>query len=295
MKQLWLGLLLSLKVFAGDSVGSGGDLIVCPETREVLDYFEARQNDPAYRLGFQGMASSAEEKVRWALGRLALRDPARASAYLQRLERFQMETLFVPGPLENVLDTGEVKIPEECEVRQLAIQRPPAFPSDYRYLIDRSLWADLFSSSEQQAGLMLHEIIYRETLQLGHENSAYAREFNRVISGERFLELSQADYDLLVGKVFAAVVKVAFKQNVFSLSSGMQVSLPLRPLLAQAGPGQVSWYADSNCPPWLHVDAQKEVLYGTAPASGSHTFQLIVKQGTAAAIAEIDLKIVLGP
>lgn len=68
--------------------------------------------------------------------------------------------------------------PRGCKIEQIAIQKEPAFPEDKRFTVSKDLW-DLLDE-DNKAGLVLHEIIYREALLYGHEDSVNARYVNSI-------------------------------------------------------------------------------------------------------------------
>lgn len=81
-KGLWgIGLLLSSLAFAGVEHGSGGNIVQCDESYEVLDFVEARS--------LYGRTIDLEsgdgpmEKVLAALKRLERLDSTRASLYAE--------------------------------------------------------------------------------------------------------------------------------------------------------------------------------------------------------------------
>jgi hypothetical protein len=288
-----LGLIWLAPVWAGDKVGNGGDGMLCvsadgSRSYQVLDYFEALQKDPAFRFSFAAATKDPYALVGDVIRELANFDRPRAAAYAAKLKRFPHEILQVDGPLEPVPDTGPITIPAGCSVFQLAIQRPPAFPTDKRYLVDKLLWARL--DAVHQAGLILHEIVYGETLALGHETSETARAFNRAISAEGFSKMTAAEYRALVDRTFRSTEKVAFQKGAFDLlvRAGETVRLSLPPLLEHRYKRPLHWSVDESIPSWLELDAGRALLVGVAPATPERSeFNLVVRLGRSMALAAI--------
>lgn len=170
-----------------DWVGNGGNLIECqnPYRLKLLDYYEGQ-----YRRNLTmdlGPADSVNEKVLSVLNRLEKINPSRAQIYKMWFREFHKEVeffqghKFVPTP-----DTGTLIIPNNCEIIQIGAQRPDnqIMPGDSRYLISEDLWKR--TSSEDRAGLILHELIYREGIGLEQTTSTRVRYFNQIISSREF-------------------------------------------------------------------------------------------------------------
>jgi hypothetical protein len=70
-------------------------------------------------------------------------------------------------------------LPKNCELKQIAIQirNPDLF--DKRYVINQDLWNSL--DTDNQAALVLHEIIYRMAIEQGASDSVGARLINSLI------------------------------------------------------------------------------------------------------------------
>lgn len=171
-----------LSLAGGDWVGNGGNVIACGSSLRLLDYFEAEeQRGIPLDLGPKHM--SFQQKVYYVLHRLEDVNPTRAKMYKKWFRTFDQETQwFFVGKFLPIRDSGVVIIPEECEIKQVAMQRPNALimPGDQRYVIDLRLFEKL--SEEDKAGLVLHELIYREAIELGIASSPGVRYFNQVVS-----------------------------------------------------------------------------------------------------------------
>ena len=199
----WLVVLLSAFVSfqaqaTGRTVGNGGDVVVCEDQTgaiksiELLDFYEGRILK-GINADFGSQARTVEEKVAVALARLERVSPARAKLYRERALQFFAETLFLEdGHLADIRDAGDIVIPNGCRIAQIANQSAPLYPDDKRYVIDRSLWTAL--DNDSRAGLILHEIIYREAIELGHENSVSTRLLNSGLCSQKIEAMTVSQY-----------------------------------------------------------------------------------------------------
>ena len=173
-----LAIFCSFTVNAGNSFGNGGDVVVCKDQSqiqksvELLDYVE-------YFLmhGPQSDIPEVDDELTFVLKKIekiSKISPIRASFYRKVAERFFQEVEFVIHDLNDIPDEGTVVVPSGCEKKQIAVQDTNEtdlvkFQESYetlspilknRYKINKVLWESLTSHS--RAGLILHEIIYRE-------------------------------------------------------------------------------------------------------------------------------------
>ena len=146
----------------------------------------------------------------YALNRLEAIDYLRAQKYKQWYKDFFNQDELTWGEnLVNIADTGALSIPNNCEIKQIAVQESPSLPGDKRYIISKSLWS--LMDEDNKAGLILHELIYREVIseercgglddieekhvcsQL-HLNSKRVRYYNSLISSSAMAEMSEREY-----------------------------------------------------------------------------------------------------
>jgi hypothetical protein len=162
-------IIASFIVYAGDKKGNGGEVVVCPGEVQLLDFFEANID----------LEVEEKDEIKIAnaiLSKLEHFSPKRFSDYKKNLSHFLSEVKFVDeteiGPIS---DSGPITrtIPINCHLAQIVIQKKIVFGNEKRYLINQSLWNQL--SSIHRAGLILHELIYRE---LQSEDSHSIRIFN---------------------------------------------------------------------------------------------------------------------
>jgi hypothetical protein len=225
MKVLLIfSLIISTKLFASKEVGNGGDAVVCRNNQgditsvELLDYYEARvMRGIEVNLGDESL--TVEEKVELVLKRLEKRAPIRFKTYKNLLDQFYKESKFISGVhLVDIPDSENVILGKGCVVEQLAIQQQPIFDEDPRYLINKDLW-DLMSS-DHQAGLILHEVIYYEAIHQEndpHHNSKLIRYYNSFISSELVSKSTNKVFyeNLQKSKLFAIETIQSLPVNLF--------------------------------------------------------------------------------
>jgi len=185
----------------GKEVGNGGTAVVCRNsdgsirTAELLDFYEARVirgidvNLGDATIGWKG-------KANLEVDRLQKNDPDRYELYLDRVDQFMSEAEMLTGvTLTPIQDVDNIAIPVGCLLEQVAVQREPEFPGDKRYFLNQEIWNAL--SEDGKAGLVLHEVIYREAIAGGASDSVATRYFNSLLASGRFESISFLDqYDL---------------------------------------------------------------------------------------------------
>jgi hypothetical protein len=195
----WMSVLLSsgLAFASGRTVGNGGDVVSCKgsdgtNSLELLDYYEGRVLR-GLKVDLGGADVSIDEKLDLALTRLERVSPRRAASYRQQVKSFISETLFLDDvDLVDVPDSGHIILPKNCKILQIANQSEPLYPEDRRFVIDRTLWNQL--DKDNQAGLILHEVVYREAISIGHVNSISARLLNSNMTSLRIILMSLQEY-----------------------------------------------------------------------------------------------------
>ena len=174
----------------GNRVGNGGDIVLCPRTQDLLDFYE---NAGAVRV-FQDQknTSAVLEQVFKNLERLS---PKQARQYKARAESFMTDTDFKKDvALENIKDSKHVFGPKDknCSIKQIAIRRNETDLDGKRFIVDESLWNKL--SPRGQAGLIMHEVIYEHLWKLGEEDSVRARKLNAYLFSNKAFADSQDAY-----------------------------------------------------------------------------------------------------
>ncbi len=176
--------------YAGDKILNGGNVIVCKDTAgqttsvELLDYYELKLKNQS--LQFNNSLSDYKEVLLERFKDWEQIAPKRIEQYTQWLHLFEEEAGIYPNVvIPDILDTGSIVIPRGCELTPAAFQRrdEDIFPGEKRYVINKDLW-DLMSPM-QKAGLVLHELIYREAIKSRHETSLPTRIFNGYLASEK--------------------------------------------------------------------------------------------------------------
>ena len=186
------------QAFAGPGDAGGGNAVVCKEDdgsvkAQVLDYYEAKLlNDITIDLGAANL--TYQQKVDVALNRLAEVDLGLSNTLKKSAEEFYKSTAFIEkARLEPVPDSKHIFIPEGCDISQIAVQIQREYPGQKIYYVNKKIW-DLMDS-DSKAGLVLHEIIYRNAIAGGATDSKGARFMNSVISSaDKFGELTYQEY-----------------------------------------------------------------------------------------------------
>lgn len=201
---LVFGLLLTFvtgKSFAGVGSSGGGNVIVCKSNKdaELLDYYEARVIR-GLKIDLGDASLNYLDKVRYVLNRLKKIDPNRAEEYFEDLDDFEKSSRIIDNfeltPVDDSLISG---LPSGCELKQAAVQHPPEFPNDPYYIISGNLWKLL--SENGKAGLVLHEIIYREMLHNNAKDSKGARYYNGIISSLNYNYATLTEYPEILSSV----------------------------------------------------------------------------------------------
>lgn len=185
MKKLFVfvgAFAFSLFARAGGQLGNGADVIVCTSgfktTVELLDIYEARtlygrqwKNEV---LEGQNLELSAVVGIVHFLKLLDQKLPVKSVRIRSYEREFFDEALFLDGiELTDIPDSMEIVIPGGCRLAQLVVQLPSPEPGQRRYTINRDLWKLL--DAEGRVGAILHEIIYRDQVSLGHTDSRWTR------------------------------------------------------------------------------------------------------------------------
>jgi hypothetical protein len=191
----------AMQIYRGsDQIGNGGKGVICRDgndkvlSAEILDFYEGRV---LYGRIPQPVADDVSSVLQRWLEPLWTYDAPRYQRYSKQLADFAANSRFVEAQLLLTIDSEEIiKPPKGCEVEQIIVQSEPLLPGQKRFVINRPLWEAL--DHLNQAGLMLHEVIYQEALAQGHHNSISSRYMTALIAADELADLSQDVYsDLL--------------------------------------------------------------------------------------------------
>lgn len=178
-------LLQTTLVFAVSEIRNGGHVIICTnadgtKSYEVIDGYEAKMIDLVkINLGAEDL--NPQEKALIAVERLKEVDPERYQMLKDKINNFFSFASLIPNFRPTFIDDSFlVGTPPNCSLRQFAVQRRNA--TGMSVLIDGDLWNEI-KSTDQQAILILHEVVYELFINIGEENSANTRIFmNRILS-----------------------------------------------------------------------------------------------------------------
>lgn len=189
--------------FASSGAGNGGDAVVCKDSVELLDVYEARQmhleldlgSSPTYRNMILFVTNKLKEKDLYLANLLEKYSLEMVSEF----ELFQKDPeargKFVNlGPLEitEVNDSNHVAIPLGCKLIQLVNQREPEFSLQFRYTINEELWNRM--DIENQAMTILHEAWYRIMIEHGATTSQSSRFMNALVASSYLETISFTQY-----------------------------------------------------------------------------------------------------
>lgn len=180
----------------GRTVGNGGDVLKCEvngaSIYTILDWYEGIEiRNLNLNLGENQL--SFDEKIQLAIKRLQRLSPKRAARFQLSLESFFNETKWLTsGTLIDIPDSDHILLPNNCQILQIANQSTPVLSTDKRYVIDLKLWQNL--SDDQKVALVLHEIIYKEALEDGHQNSISTRILNSLILSKELEVMSVYEF-----------------------------------------------------------------------------------------------------
>lgn len=186
--------------FEAFHVGNGGDVVVHRvdgnvDAIELLDFYEGRTLVDGFKVSLGDANLSVEAKVQLGIKRLAAHDAGRAERYQQWLAAFPSDACFMTGiQLTDIPDSAHVQLPagQGWGIEQIAIHSEPLMPEDHRYVVNADLWKLL--DNDGKAGLILHELIYRDAVAAGVTHSRGVRALNRYVVSEATAQWDYATY-----------------------------------------------------------------------------------------------------
>lgn len=211
------------RMSGGSDMGGGGNSLICEENgkheAKLLDIFEAEE------LGIEidfGPGKSFQEKIDYTLDRLAKISPIRAQVYREMAYRLlTRDTQWVQNSRMPVID--DVKLttfPQGCLLVQTAVQRPieqENLPNAKTYIIDRDMFNLL--DEESKAGLVLHEVLYREARYSKVNNSDFTRDLVGLIASPNILRYNLAKLNELYEKNRVTCLESPFLKSHFALKA----------------------------------------------------------------------------
>jgi hypothetical protein len=182
----------------GGQARNGGNAVVCRNADgsirsvELYDYWEGKQSHKAPAvLGPDTMSVSEKTKLfmkRFRETPVYYRDRGQADRYEATLDIIlsQLDSIiredFNPDPIDDDTERHTPKPP--CAKEQFAEQILNPKPGEGRFHIKKSLWDA--ASNTHRAGIILHEVIYRDEIKRGADNSDSARYLNYYIAASTF-------------------------------------------------------------------------------------------------------------
>lgn len=199
-------------------VGNGGHGVSCQghegkSRYSLLDFFEADILEPG-QSRTHWRAENMDAIIADILQRLAQHDPERSSQYAVMTQKLQDPRKFIRSPLVKTEDSLSFTLPQECRLEQLAIRlSEEADGYGLGWVFDKNLYEKL--SSTDQAGLLFHEAVYDELIELGVTNSVRVRYFIAKLFSDDFPSYDLQDYILLLRKTgFKTLHYMSFNLSV---------------------------------------------------------------------------------
>lgn len=174
-------LLFSLESFAsGNRVGNGGNIVNCPNKKQMLDLYESSEKIASFSKDLPYI-----EIIQSTLKNLARLNSKLSKQYEKRSAEFLKETdMRADVDLVAVSDSKHIFSPaqKDCKIQQIAIRKNVAGLGS-RFIINKDLWDKL--PELDRAALILHEIIYEHFYKLGEQDSVKARQVNAYLFSEK--------------------------------------------------------------------------------------------------------------
>jgi hypothetical protein len=222
----------------GGLVGNGGGTVVCRnpdhsiKSIELLDYYESILHT-GMQIDIQTIPGDWKAKAAAILNRVRAKSELHYQLYSLWLANFESEWKLIPDMvISTVPDSGYIGVPNGCEFEQAAVQRKPIVGGDPRYYISADLWSAM--DDNQKAGLVLHEIIYREAIAYGHTDSIRTRYLNGLFASTEFQAMSFQDYVKALDEMHFELVDVPVNYQLQTLGLITSTFDPTR--LWQSGP-----------------------------------------------------------
>lgn len=190
---IWI-VLHSVIAFSGNEVGNGGDVVVCKDNVQLLDFYEAKE------FGFivpkEKKDKDYKKIVFDLLDEFSKTDKKLAAQYKKRFAGMDKQIDLRPSILlTDIPDSNHEMLPKGCKLQQIVIRRKEEKKGKL-FLINKDLWSRL--DNINKAGLILHEIIYEHFLYLGETSSKKARFMNALVSHVGFKKPLPSSYKKLL-------------------------------------------------------------------------------------------------
>lgn len=167
-------LILSAEASAGNKVGNGGDVVICGETKTLLDLYEAKDRNQALIKPSDSIGHI--ELTRKRFGILQKFAPKLGAQYLRRLDLILKEIDFKKEmEITSVDDSLHTVLGKDCRLIQIALRKSDVGEGEKTFLIQEEEWNKL--NGLNKSALISHEIVYEHLFKLGSQDSRAARRF----------------------------------------------------------------------------------------------------------------------
>ncbi len=182
-------------------LGNGGDALVRKnaagqrEFAMLLDFYEGKLMRPALlpKLGDENASLFAMVSV--AISQFDQVDHLRAQRYREWLSEFAGQACFASGiSLRDIDDSQHLHLPigDGWGIEQVAIHSEPVVTEQPRYIINYDIWTKM--DKVNQAGLILHELIYRDAIADEVKTSKHIRSQVLYAASERLESMTIRTY-----------------------------------------------------------------------------------------------------
>lgn len=177
---------------------SGGNSIVCRNSQGIIQkswFLDRYESEEVFHLKYtlENDPGNYSQHLHTVLERLNRFDPSRKTYYAKLLNDFEIHHLCLNNvELTPVPDSYHFVVPKNCEVIQTAVQTINPHTGERIYVIRKDIWNIL--SELDRATLILHEILYSELLEYGHQNSIAARAFTSELFSNQLEQKNLKEY-----------------------------------------------------------------------------------------------------
>lgn len=189
--------LMVTQVQAESRAGNGGVGVMCPGQKfRLLDYFEGERSSRE-RLTDVTSPSSYYGHLQILLDRLAKFDPELALALKRRLKTLHVKLVSLhPDPIQDY----QSAVSYHCVRFQLAVQYYNNSTGFSEFEVDRARFAAL--SGTDQAGLILHELLYEHAIrEFGANNSDAIRPLVFALGSTQFYRLNKHTFQQMYARL----------------------------------------------------------------------------------------------
>lgn len=180
---------------AAKIIGNGGDVVVCGFAAnrkiQMLDFYEAEKLSGLKLVNPGGL--NYVEIVSRVLSKVGERFPNLAQKLGTDLITFEnRKKILYDIRLTDISDSYHVIIPPNCEIAQIVNQREPFFNRQPWFIIDGRLWDQ--TDEWNRAGLVFHELIYKQGIAEGLDNSVGVRYLVGLFFSSEFARIGDAEW-----------------------------------------------------------------------------------------------------